>query len=68
MTLNDLSSEQQEFVHLALSGKNVLCEKALYRIRHRLSTAGLTTDMRKSPPLSLPATVLPSSSKEAAIL
>lgn len=29
MTLNDLSSEQQEFVHLALSGKNVLCDACI---------------------------------------
>lgn len=44
-----------------------LAEKALYRIRHRLSTAGLTTDMRKNPPPSLPEMVSPSSSKEAVI-
>lgn len=29
MTLNDLSSEQQEFVHLALSEKNVLCDACI---------------------------------------
>ena len=29
MTLNNLSSEQQEFVHLALSGKNVLCDACI---------------------------------------